>query len=438
MVKIKTVRAREILDSRGHPTVETTVVLDDGSVGVAQVPSGASISKYEAVELRDGDPKRFQGLGVLKAVANVNEIIGPKVVGMPADRQVDLDQALVDLDGTPNKRRLGANAILSVSQAVLEAAAQSYRMPIYQYLYAKYQMADTSTPMPTPTFNIINGGAHGAGNLDFQEFHIIPSVRKTYSEALETGEEIYMALKKVLKYRGAIHSVGDEGGFAPNLFTNLDALEIIMEAIGQTEHLFGRDVFLGLDVAAGWFYKNGRYHIKDRAQALNRDEMIEYYEELNDQYHLFSLEDPLYEDDWDGWAELTASLSKNTVIVGDDLIATNKERAQKAIEMKACSAVLIKPNQIGTISETVEVVKICRQAGWKIIVSHRSGETNDDFIADFAVGIGADYTKFGAPARGERVAKYNRLLKIEEELRRLKPQTSPSTAPRSVDRTSQK
>jgi len=419
MALIKQVQAREILDSRGNPTLETTVWLDDNSYGLASVPAGASISKHEAVELRDNDPQRFNGQGVLKAVNNVNQVIGPKVIGQDAGEQTKLDQLLVALDGTTNKAKLGANSILSVSQAVMEAAATSCHLPIYRYLYAKYQLASEKTKMPTPTFNLINGGAHGAGNLDFQEFHIAPSIRLNYSQALETGEEVYQALRKVLKYRGAIHSVGDEGGFAPNLFTNLDALEILMEAIKQTDHVFGQDVFLGLDVAANWFYKNGRYGIKDRAQYLSQQEMIEYYQQLNNEYHLFSLEDPLYEDDWDGWKKLTETLGQTTLIVGDDLLVTNKVRLKKAIEEKACSGILVKPNQIGTISETIEVIKVAREANWQVIVSHRSGETNDDFIADFAVGVGANYTKFGAPARGERVAKYNRLLAIEAELSKL-------------------
>lgn len=414
-MKIKAVKAREILDSRGNPTIETEVILDDGSIGIASVPSGTLVGKYEAVELRDNDPERFGGMGVLKAVKNVNQIIAPKLIGMDAAYQGRIDKLLVDLDGTPNKAKLGGNAILSVSQAVLEASAASYQMPIYAYVQAKYQ-TNKSSVMPTPIFNVINGGKHGAGNLDFQEFHIIPSVRKTYHEALQCGQEIYYSLKKVLAFRGAIHSVGDEGGFTPNLFTNMDALEIIMEAIGATKYQFAKDLFLGLDVAAAFFYKNGKYTIKDKAQPFSRNEFIEYYVDLNNNYHLFSLEDPLYQEDWEGWASLTRSIGKNTIIVGDDLLCTNSQRVKKAISQKACSAILVKPNQAGTISEVVEVIQLAKNADWRIIVSHRSGETNDDFIADFAVGIGADYIKFGAPARGERIVKYNRLLKIEEKL----------------------
>jgi len=418
MAKIAKLQAREILDSRGTPTVETTLWLDTGHWAIAAVPSGSSASKHEAVELRDNDPQRFHGQGVLKAVDNVNQIIAPKIIGLDASQQTQLDQTLINLDGTSNKAKLGGNAILSVSEANLKAAASSYQLPIYQYIVKKYQLVKDLKKLPSPTFNIINGGAHGAGNLDFQEFHIVPSLRFPYHQALEIGAEIYHSLENTLKIRRAIHSVGDEGGFAPNLFTNMDALEVILEAVNQTEHKFAQDVFLGLDVAASWFYKNGRYQIKDRAQPYNRDELIAYYLQLNREYRLFSLEDALEADDWNGWAKLTSDLSSDTLIVGDDLLITNKLRVQKAIDKKACNAILIKPNQIGTISETIEVIKICRQAGWKIIVSHRSGETNDSFIADFAVGTGADYTKFGAPARGERVVKYNRLLAIESQLNR--------------------
>lgn len=418
MAKIAKVYAREILDSRGTPTIETTIWLDNGYAGTAAVPSGSSTTKHEAVELRDNDPHRFHGLGVLKAINNVNQVIAPKIIGLDPSQQTTLDQTLINLDGTSNKAKLGGNTILSVSEAALKAAAANFKLPIYQYLIKKYQLVKDLKRMPNPTFNIINGGAHGAGNLDFQEFHVIPSIRFPYHQALEIGAEIYHSLEKTLKRRRAIHSVGDEGGFAPNLFTNLDALEVILEAINQTEHKFAQDVFLGLDVAASWFYKNKQYQIKDRAQPYNTKELIAYYIQLNREYRLFSLEDPLEENDWDGWAKLTTDLSSDTLIVGDDLLSTNKNRVQKAIDKKACNAILVKPNQIGTISETIEVIKVCRQAGWKIIVSHRSGETNDTFIADFAVGVGANYTKFGAPARGERVAKYNRLLAIESQLNR--------------------
>jgi enolase len=416
MAKVKSIIAREILDSRGSPTVETTVLLEDGSRAEASIPSGASTGAHEALELRDNDPSRYNGLGVLKSVANVNEIIAPKVIGMDAKEQTKIDQLMIELDGTKNKSKLGANSILSVSQGICEASAVSYKMPNYKYISYLFGINIDKLKMPIPTFNIINGGKHGSGNLNFQEFHVIPSSKYSYHEALRVGEEIYQEVKKVLKHRGAIYSVGDEGGFAPNLFTNLDALEVLKIAIGQTSFLFGRDVFLGLDVASSEFYKNGKYEIKDRASPMSTDELIEYYHDLNDQYHLYILEDPLEEDAWDGWVKLTLELGEKIVIIGDDLLCTQLERTKKAVETKACTGILIKPNQVGTILETIAVVREAKKSGLKINVSHRSGETNDDFIADFAVGVGADFIKFGAPARGERVTKYNRLLKIEEEL----------------------
>jgi len=421
MTKIKLIKAREILDSRGNPTVETKVVLDNGQETKASVPAGESIGRYEAVELRDGDLKRYDGLGVLKAVANVNQVIAPQLIGQDPTKQKQLDDLIIKLDGTKNKQKLGANATLSASQGICEAGALASNLPLYQFIKRLYSPESQNQPllMPVPTFNLINGGKHGAGNLDFQEFHIIPSSGRAYYQSLEMAEEIYHAVEKVLIRHGAIHSVGDEGGFAPNLFTNMDALEVIVEAIKESSHEFKKDVFLGLDVAANSFYKNGKYLIRDRTQPLDAQELIQYYRELVQAYPLFLLEDPLHEDDWSGWRELTKQLEK-TVTVGDDLLCTNPERITRSIKEKACKAILVKPNQIGTISETLMVIKIARESGFKVIVSHRSGETNDDFIADFAVGVQADFTKFGAPARGERVAKYNRLLEIEMELAQVK------------------
>lgn len=419
MPKIQSLQAREILDSRGNPTIETTVILDEGTSQSASVPSGASLGKYEAVELRDNDPLRFGGMGVLKAVSNVNNIIAPSVIGKNPLDQVSLDEMLNKLDGTPNKKNLGANSLLSVSLAVCRAAAVASKTPLYKYinnLAFNINLPTSIEKMPTPTFNLINGGRHGAGNLDFQEFHVIPATNKPYHEGLRIGEEIYQSLKNVLTYQGAIHSVGDEGGFAPNLFTNLDALEILTEAIKNTSYRISYDVFLGLDVAASHFKKRNGYQIKDRPAVFSSEEMIEYYQKLQEQYHLLLLEDPLSEDDWGDWKKLTKNLGETTIIVGDDLLATNPERLKKAISEKVATAILIKPNQIGTLTETLSVVKIAREGGFKIIVSHRSGETNDSFIADLAVGIAADYAKFGAPARGERVAKYNRLSEIESQL----------------------
>ncbi len=417
MAQIKSIKAFEILDSRGIPTLETEVFLDDGSKARSSVPAGFSKGSFEAVELRDDDPARFKGMGVKKAAAIVNEKIAPALNGRQAEYQSKIDQALIELDQTSNKKNLGANSILSVSQAVAKAAASSYQMALFDYLQSKYQLADKSSSFPLPIFNLINGGQHGAGNLDFQEFHIIPSSRFNFGKSLEIGAEVYQTLKTILVERKSIHSVGDDGGFAPNLFTNMDALEIIKEAVSRTNYQFNSDVFFGLDVAASQFYKGGKYFIKDRAQAFSKENFIKYYEELNKQYHILLLEDPLHEDDWDGWKELLSLLGSKVIILGDDLLCTNIDRVKKAITKEACNGILIKPNQIGTITETIAVIKACREAGWQIVVSHRGGETNDDFIADFAVGVGANYVKFGAPARGERVAKYNRLLEIAREIK---------------------
>lgn len=416
MALINAIKAREILDSRGIPTIETNIFSDTGQTASASVPAGTSTGTHEAKELRDNDPIRYQGMGVLKAVEAINTIVAKAIIGRDPTKQTELDQILINLDGTLDKHNLGANSILSVSQAVCELGAVVTGYPTYHYLSLKYGLNPGHELIPTPIFTIIDGGLHGAGNLDFQEFQIIPATHKSYHEALQCGEEIYQTLGRVLAQRGAIHSVGLEGGYAPNLFTNIDALEVIFEAIRQTRYQLAQDVFLGLDVAASSFYNRDVYTIKDRSQPLTRSEFIDYYVDLNERYHLFSLEDPLDEDDFEGWTLLSSRLSKQTVIIGDDLLTTNKDRVKQGIEKKACTGILVKPNQIGTISETVEIVKICKQAGWHIVVSHRSGESNDDFIADFSIGVGADYIKFGAPARGERVAKYNRLLAIEQEL----------------------
>lgn len=421
MARISRIWAREILDSRAVPTVETAVRLENGIVAVASVPTGASTGKYEALELRDGDQKRYLGKGVLKAVGNVNERLGPALVGKDAGQQADIDRILAQLDGTPNKANMGANAVLSVSMAVCKAGAMASNMPLYTWVRELARALNAvpegaPTRVPTPVFNMINGGAHGAGNLDFQEFHVIPATSKPFSLGLRGAVEIYHSLKDALVRRGAIHSVGDEGGFAPNLFTNADALEINVEAINSSGHLIGQDFFLGIDVAAGSFYRDGNYSIKDRSNPMNSSTFISFFEAINKEYRLVLLEDPLHEDDWNGWVDLTQKLGSKLLVVGDDLLATNPERLKRAIELKACNSILIKPNQIGTVTETLEVVKLARSAGWRIIVSHRSGETNDWFIADFAVGVKADFIKSGAPARGERVAKYNRLLSIEAEL----------------------
>jgi len=420
MPRIQKIWAREILDSRGAPTVEAACQLDSGVVGVASVPSGVSTGSHEALELRDQDTSRYRGKGVLKAVNNVNQIIGPTLStsGFDPTDQQGVDNKLIELDGTENKSRLGGNSILAVSMAVCKAAAMYQKIPLYLWVNKLAQAKGFEAKMhaPTPLFNMINGGLHGAGNLDFQEFFVIPASSKQFSEGLRMGVEIYMLIGENLAHRGAIHSVGDEGGYAPNLFTNADALEVLVEAIRQTSYQIGRDVFLGLDVAAQTFYENSVYTIRDKSAPLNEDLLIEYYKEINNMYHLAVLEDPLHEDAWEGWKKIKQLLGNQVTIVGDDLLVTNPKRVQRAITESACNGILVKPNQIGTVSETLDVIKMSRSAGWKVIVSHRSGETNDVFIAEFAVGVGADYVKFGAPARGERVAKYNRLSSIEIEL----------------------
>jgi len=418
MATIKQIWAREILDSRGMPTIEAAGQLDSDQIAVFSVPAGASTGSHEAIELRDQDEDRFYGKGVLKAVNNVNTTLRQAVLGKDPSNQEEIDNILINLDGTPNKSKLGANAILAVSGLTLRLGAIANNLTLYSWVLSlvKKMGITVYTKIPTPIFNIVNGGLHGASNLDFQEFHIIPVSSKSYSEGLRMAAEIYMVAGDKLRQKGAIHSVGDEGGFAPNLFTNMDALELLVESIKQTRYGLGRDVFLGLDAAASVFYKNGSYQIKDKTSPLDKPAMLEYYKVLNDQYHLAILEDPLEEDDWEGWKKITEMLASETIIVGDDLLVTNPEKVQKAITEKACTAVLVKPNQVGTISETLRVIKLARENGLKIVVSHRSGETNDWFIADFAVGVGADYVKFGAPARGERVAKYNRLLTIESEI----------------------
>ncbi len=414
-MKIKQVYAHEIIDSRANPTVEAVVFLENGEYGVASVPSGSSRGTYEAQEIRDNDPYRYLGKGVLKAVGSVNEKIAPAIIDQEFQSTEDLDVKLRSLDNSPNKSEIGANSILSVSLAATKAFAQASQTPLYRYI-ATLAGNTTSLFIPSPVFNMINGGKHGAGNLDFQEFHVIPKRLKTFADQLESGVVIYQTIKRLLARRGAIHSVGDEGGFAPNLFTNLDALEIINEAIVEVHKKPSIDVELSLDVAANTFYKDGRYTIKDRSSPMETAEFIEYLRDLNNQYRLRLLEDALHEDDWRAWTNLTAELGSYVTIVGDDLLATNPTRVAKAITEKCCTGAIIKPNQIGTVSEATAVVRQARSAGMKIIVSHRSGETNDTFIADFSVGVGADYAKFGAPARGERIAKYNRFLSIEAEL----------------------
>lgn len=418
MSTIKKIWAREILDSRGIPTIECYGQTDDGRIAVSSVPAGTSTGTHEALELRDKDEKRYLGQGVLSAVGNINEVLGPAVAGMDPVKQAEIDQKLVGTDGTENKSKYGANAILAISEVVCKLGALVSGKQLYVWvddLGVRFGLKQ-GVRMPTPLLNMINGGLHGAGNLDFQEFWVIPATHKTFKEGIQIGAEVYQTIGKNLARRGAIHSVGQEGGYAPNLFTNADAFEVFIESIKQAGYSLGRDLFLGLDVAADSFYKDGQYHIRDRSSSMTDDQLLQYYKELNNRYKLQIMEDAFQEDAWGSWQKLTKEMSDLTIIAGDDLLVTNPKRLKKAIAEKACNASIIKPNQIGTVSETLQVIKIARDARWKIIVSHRSGETNDTFIADFSVGVASEYAKFGAPARGERVAKYNRLSAIEIEL----------------------
>jgi enolase len=408
---IKTTRAREILDSRGNPTIEVEVVLADGTTGIAAVPSGASTGKYEAVELRDGDKGRYRGLGVLKAIEHVDTQIAPAIVGMSALEQAVVDQRLVELDGTANKARLGANAILGTSLAVAKAAANFRRVPLYRYLGGT-----RVKQLPVPMLNILNGGKHASDSIDFQEFMIVPLGAVSFHKAMQMSSEVYQSLRRVLEGKGLSTNVGDEGGFAPRLSSNKDALELILAAIDRAGYKAGQDLFIALDPAASTFYQNGKYVLSREGVTLSSTEMIDYYVKLVSDYPLISLEDGLAEDDWASWSSLTARLGKQTQIVGDDLYATNMKRLEKGIAQNASNSILIKPNQIGTLSETLAVIKRAQQAGWTTVISHRSGETEDTTIADLAVASNAGFIKSGAPCRSERLAKYNRLLRIEEEL----------------------
>ncbi|WP_434590610.1 phosphopyruvate hydratase [Streptomyces sp. A5-4] len=409
MPSIDVVVAREILDSRGNPTVEVEVGLDDGSTGRAAVPSGASTGAFEAVELRDGDPNRYLGKGVEKAVLAVIEQIGPELVGYDATEQRLIDQAMCDLDATENKGSLGANAILGVSLAVAHAASEASDLPLFRYLGGP-----NAHLLPVPMMNILNGGSHADSNVDIQEFMIAPIGAESFSEALRWGTEVYHTLKSVLKTKGLSTGLGDEGGFAPNLDSNRAALDLILEAIAQAGYIPGEQIALALDVAASEFYKDGAYEFEGKSRSAA--EMTEYYEELVASYPLVSIEDPLYEDDWAGWKVLTDKLGSKVQIVGDDLFVTNPERLARGIEEGAANSLLVKVNQIGSLTETLDAVELAQRSGFKCMMSHRSGETEDVTIADLAVATNCGQIKTGAPARSERVAKYNQLLRIEEIL----------------------
>ena len=409
MALIEQVGAREILDSRGNPTVEVEVALDDGTLARAAVPSGASTGEHEAVELRDGDTGRYNGKGVERAVAAVLDEIGPEMVGIEAVDQRIVDQKLVDLDGTPAKSRLGANAILGVSLAVAKAAAESAELELFRYLGGP-----NAHVLPVPMLNILNGGSHADSNVDVQEFMIAPIGAETFREALRWGTEVYHSLKSVLKGRGLATGLGDEGGFAPNLGNNREALDLIVQAIEKAGYTPGRDVALALDVAATEFFADGAYTFEGSTRSA--EQMSAYYGELLANYPLVSIEDPLSEDDWDGWVTMTAEVGDKVQIVGDDLFVTNPDRLEEGITRRAANALLVKVNQIGTLSETLDAISLATSFGYKSMMSHRSGETEDTFIADLAVATGVGQIKTGAPARGERIAKYNQLLRIEETL----------------------
>ncbi|MBA7655903.1 Enolase [subsurface metagenome] len=411
MSTIDSIKAREILDSRGNPTVEVEVKLANGTAGSAAVPSGASTGKYEAVELRDGDASRFNGLGVLKAVANVNEHIAPAIIGMSATDQAAIDHKLIEIDGTDNKSHLGANAILGTSLAVVHAGANFLNMALYHYLggVATYIL-------PVPMMNILNGGKHAANSTDFQEFMVVPAGASSFRHALQMGTEVYHSLKEVLKDKGLDTNVGDEGGFAPSLSSNKQAIEAVLSAIEKAGYKPGKECFIALDPAASEFYKDGQYILTKEGVSLTTREMVDYYIKWVSSYPIISIEDGLAEDDWDGWQLLTKELGGKIQLVGDDLYVTNVNRLNKGIRLKASNSILIKPNQIGTLTETIAAVKTAQQAGWTAVVSHRSGETEDTTIADLAVGLNTGLIKAGAPCRSERIAKYNRLIRIEDEL----------------------
>ena len=411
MDTIDIITAREILDSRGNPTLEVEVGLFDGTLGYAAVPSGASTGKYEAVELRDGDQGRFGGLGVLKAVANVNEQIAPELIGISALDQAAIDERMIELDDTGDKSNLGANAILGVSLAVAQAAANHLELPLYSYLGGV-----SARTLPVPMMNILNGGKHAENSTDFQEFMVVPAGAESFAQAMQMGAEVYHALKQVLRDRGLNANVGDEGGFAPALTSNREAVELVLSAIEAAGYRPGQDCFIALDPAASVLYSHGKYVLAREGATLTAAQMVEYYERWTFDYPIISIEDALDEDDWAGWQLLCEKLGQRVQLVGDDLYATNVERLARGIAEKASNSILIKPNQVGTLTETLAAIEMAQRAGWTAVVSHRSGETEDTVIADLAVAMNAGLIKSGAPCRSERVAKYNRLLRIEEEL----------------------
>ncbi len=419
MAKIKQILGREILNSAGNPSLEVTVSLSDGITAIASCPSGTSVGSYEAYTLYDRDPNRYNGRGLLKAIQMINMVIAPKLVGIDATKQQLIDRTMIDLDGTQNKGRIGANTMLAVSMAVARAAAQSSVLPLFLYLREFVSTIDLPMKIPIPLFNLVNGSISNQEALNFEDFIVLPATSKTYSEGLDIGIRVMHSLEATLKEKGVPSLSSMQGGFVPILPTNTEGVALLQQAIQGASLRFGFDAFLGIDSTATQFYKSKQYTIKDRNQPLSYKEMTTYYEELMKKFTILYLEDPLAEDDWEGWTYLTNMLGSQALIVGDDLVATNLYRLQMAIDKKAINGIVIKPNQIGTVIEALAVVEVARAAGLKIIVAQRAEETNDDFIADFAVAVSSDYVKFGSPMRGEHVAKYNRLLQIEAQIKLL-------------------
>lgn len=411
MTTITDVWAREILDSRGNPTIEVDVILEGGAMGRAAVPSGASTGEHEAVELRDGDMKRYLGKGVQKAVANVNDVIGPALYGLDASEQVSIDKRMIELDGTENKSKLGANAILGVSLACAKAASETAELPLYQYIGGP-----NAKILPVPCLNILNGGKHADNNVDLQEFMIIPSGAPSFREAMRYAVETYHHLKAILKSKNLSTALGDEGGFAPDLKSNEEALKLIVQGIEKAGYKPGEDIYIGIDAAASSFYNGSKYILKAEGKENNASGMVDFYESLVKRYPVIFIEDGLAEDDWDGWKLLTKRLGEKIQLTGDDLFVTNRKRLKKGIELKVANSILIKPNQIGTLTETLDTVEMAKRAKYTCLFSHRSGETEDDILADIVVATNAGQIKSGAPARSERLCKYNRLMRIEEEL----------------------
>lgn len=410
MSKIKSIEAAEILNAKGLPSVETTVILSDGKSGVASCPTGENVGHYEAVNLKDNDEKRFEGQGVLKAIGNINNTIAPALLGKDAEHQQEIDKIMIDLDGTQNKSRLGANAMLSVSMAVAKAGAESSVLPLFLYLRQFVKKDKGLLKIPVPIFNLITSS-------DFHEFLIIPASSKPYTESIQIGEAIHKSLKQILEEKNSKSLSEYDEGFTSSLDSNKEAFSFLQQAVEESHIRLGFDVFLGLDSRASTFFKDGKYHIKDSPTPLSSKELINYYEELNANVHLLYLEDALDQDDWDGWTELARRLSKTSIIAGGDLIATNPYRLQMALDKKTINGIVIKPSQVGTVIESLAIAQAAKETGLKVIVSHRSGETNDNFIADFAVAVAADYIKIGSLSRGENIAKYNRLLQIENQLK---------------------